>query len=133
MKESIDKIKSIKDDGRVPSAPIKKWLINKCKDDNDFCILVNKTDTDKLFGYVYEEVRKKLNGKNGWIDDDVVYNIAESYFGNVSNSKKERKEEIKKESNVIDFKPKKENASKGKVKKNKADNIIDNQISIFDL
>lgn len=131
MKESIDKIKSIKDDGRVPSEPIKKWLINKCKENNDFCILVNKTNTDKLFSYIYEEVKKKLNSKNGWIDDSVVYNIAESYFGKVSNS--DKKEEVKKDSNVIDFKAKTEKTSKGKAKKNKADTVVDNQISIFDL
>ncbi|MBO3333459.1 Cas9 inhibitor AcrIIA9 family protein [Clostridium perfringens] len=133
MKEAIDKIKSIKDDVRVPSDPIKKWLVSKCRENNDFCSLVNKTNTDNLFGYVYEEVRKKLNGKNGWVDDDVVYKMAESYFGKASISKKEKKEEIKKESNVIDFKAKKENTSKVKTKKNKADRIIDNQISIFDL
>lgn len=124
MNDSINKIKEIKDDQRVPSKPIKKYLINKCKENNEFCELVNNSDIEKLFNYIYEEVRKKLNGRNGWIEDSTVYNIAESYFIKTKSSKKE-KEEPNKEHKVINFKPK-----EGKKVNSK---VINNQISIFDL
>lgn len=34
----------------------------------------------KCFSYVTDEVKKALNSKNGWLDDNEVYAYTETYY-----------------------------------------------------
>lgn len=66
----------------LPVFPIVRYLKNKCLTDADFASKVNdeKKTLEKCFRFVTEEVRKALCGSNGWLDDNEVYALAETYF-----------------------------------------------------
>lgn len=66
----------------LPVFPIVRYLKNKCLADTDFASKVNdeKKTLEKCFRFVAEEVRKALCGSNGWLDDNEVYALAETYF-----------------------------------------------------
>lgn len=66
----------------LPVFPIVRYLKNKCLADADFASKVNdeKKTLEKCFRFVAEEVRKPLCGSNGWLDDNEVYALAETYF-----------------------------------------------------
>lgn len=66
----------------LPVFPIVRYLKNKCLTDADFASKVNdeKKTLEKCFRFVAEEVRKALCGSNGWLDDNEVYALAETYF-----------------------------------------------------
>ena len=66
----------------LPVFPIVRYLKNKCLADADFASKVNdeKKTLEKCFRFVAEEVRKALCGSNGWLDDNEVYALAETYF-----------------------------------------------------
>lgn len=66
----------------LPVFPIVRYLKNKCMADDAFAVFVNdeKKTLDKCFNYVEGEVKKALNGKNGWLDDNEVYAYAETYY-----------------------------------------------------
>lgn len=66
----------------LPVFPIVRYLKNKCLADADFASKVNdeKKTPEKCFRFVAEEVRKALCGSNGWLDDNEVYALAETYF-----------------------------------------------------
>lgn len=66
----------------LPVFPIVRYLKNKCMADDGFAAFVNdeKKTLDKCFNYVEGEVKKALNGKNGWLDDNEVYAYAETYY-----------------------------------------------------
>lgn len=66
----------------LPVFPIVRYLKNKCTADDAFAAFVNdeKKTLDKCFNYIEGEVKKALNGKNGWLDDNEVYAYAEAYY-----------------------------------------------------
>lgn len=66
----------------VPAVPIINYLIARCEDDKIFSerILLEEKSIKECFEYVLQEVKKKLNNKNGWIDDPEVYAMAEYYY-----------------------------------------------------
>ena len=66
----------------LPVFPIVRYLKNKCTADDAFAAFVNdeKKTLDKCFNYIEGEVKKALNGKNGWLDDNEVYVYAETYY-----------------------------------------------------
>lgn len=66
----------------VPAIPIINYLISKCENDEEFAerIVLENKRIKECFEYVLQEVRKKLNNKNGWIDDPEVYAMAETYY-----------------------------------------------------
>lgn len=66
----------------LPVFPIVRYLKNKCLADTDFASKVNdeKKTLEKCFRFVAEEVRKAFCGSNGWLDDNEVYALAETYF-----------------------------------------------------
>ena len=66
----------------LPVFPIVRYLKNKCLADADFASKVNneKKTLEKCFRFVTDEVRKALGGSNGWLDDNEVYALAETYF-----------------------------------------------------
>ena len=66
----------------LPVFPIVRYLKNKCLTDADFASKVNdeKKTLEKCFRFVAEKVRKALCGSNGWLDDNEVYALAETYF-----------------------------------------------------
>ena len=66
----------------LPVFPIVRYLKNKCLDDEAFAVLVNdeRKTLEKCFSYVTSEVKKALNGHNGWLDDNEVYAYAETYY-----------------------------------------------------
>ena len=66
----------------LPVFPIVRYLKNKCMADDGFAAFVidEKKTLDKCFNYVEGEVKKALNGKNGWLDDNEVYAYAETYY-----------------------------------------------------
>lgn len=78
LKEELDKTKN----KAVPAEPIVNHLIKKAENDPEFAkrILLDNKSLEECFEYVYQEVRKKLNGVSGWIADEEVYEIAETYY-----------------------------------------------------
>lgn len=66
----------------LPVFPIVRYLKNKCLADAAFAAVVQdeRKTLVKCFQYVEGEVKKALNGKNGWIDDNEVYAYAETYY-----------------------------------------------------
>lgn len=66
----------------LPVFPIVRYLKNKCLAAADFSSKVNdeKKTLEKCFRFVTDEVRKALGGSNGWLDDNEVYALAETYF-----------------------------------------------------
>lgn len=66
----------------VPAQQITDYLIKKCKEDKDFSekVLDENKNLKDCFDFIYKQVKEKLNNKNGWIDDQEVYDIAEEYF-----------------------------------------------------
>lgn len=108
----------------VPAIPIINYLISKCKDDAEFAkrvTLENKT-LEECLEYVLQEVKKKLNNKSGWIDDQEVYDMAEYYY--LSDENLIEKPEPK----VMDV-PKTTTNNRPKVKKSPERN----QLSLFDM
>lgn len=66
----------------VPTTPIFLHLMGKIKTSEElkqFILLPNKT-LSKCYQYVYEQARSQLNGASGWLDDNVVYQMAEEYY-----------------------------------------------------
>lgn len=66
----------------VPSIPILNYLIAQVEENEELAsriTLENKT-IKECFEYVLQEVRKLLDGKNGWLDDQEVYDLAINYF-----------------------------------------------------
>lgn len=66
----------------VPAVPIINYLISKCENSEEFAerIVLENKSLKECFEYVLQEVKKKLNNKNGWIDDPEVYGMAEHYY-----------------------------------------------------
>lgn len=66
----------------LPVFPIVRYLKNKCLADADFASKVNneKKTLEKCFRFVMDGVQKALVGSNGWLDDNEVYALAETYF-----------------------------------------------------
>ena len=104
----------------LPGFPIVRYLKNKCMADDAFAVLVNdeKKTLDKCFGYVEGEVKKALNGKNGWLDDNEVYAYAETYYmtdeavfeklaAEKEEAEKKRRADVEKRRKEQDEKPKK--------------------------
>lgn len=82
---AIEKLKrelESEEGGSVPSEPIVKHLIAKCETDEAFAerVMLKNKGLEECFNYVYSEVKKKLDGVSGWIDDNEVYKMAETYF-----------------------------------------------------
>jgi hypothetical protein len=76
---------------KVSAEPIAKFLRGKCSED-DFAALVSQEHKtlDKCFAFVYEQVQKHLNRRQGWIDDNEVYAMAVDYF-NLDDAEIERR------------------------------------------
>ena len=95
----------------VPAQQITDYLIQKCKDDKDFSekILDENKNLKGCFDFVYKKVKEKLNSRNGWIDDQEVYDMAEEYFTGekVKRVKTTNKSEESEKNNEIDEKDKK--------------------------
>lgn len=71
-------------DNNVPAGPIINYLLTKCEEDEEFAqrvVLENKNVKDCM-KYVLQEVKKLLNNRSGWLEDRVVYGLAENYFIN---------------------------------------------------
>jgi hypothetical protein len=138
----------------VPTQPISKHLIAKCKEDAEFAKLVlqpHKT-LEKCFNHVESEARKKLNNRTGWIDDNEVYAWAEDYYRlddaeleriKAENKKKEeekRKKEAEKAKSAPAVKkstptkeePKKVEAAPPREKAKKSKHEPEGQLSLFD-
>lgn len=66
----------------LPVFPIVRYLKKKCMADSSFSALIldERKTLQKCFGYVTDEVKKALNGANGWLDDNEVYAYAETYY-----------------------------------------------------
>lgn len=82
---AIEKLKrelESEDKSSVPAEPIVKHLISKCESDATFAerVKLKSKNLEECFNYVYSEVKKKLNGVSGWVDDNEVYEMAETYF-----------------------------------------------------
>ncbi|MCT4593151.1 MAG: PcfK-like family protein [Anaeromicrobium sp.] len=80
--EKLEKGLENEDKVGVPARHIIKFLIARCKTDEAFSkkVLVKEKEVEGCFNYVYEEVKKRLSGKSGWMADDEVYKIASMYF-----------------------------------------------------
>ena len=124
-------------DSRIPIKPIVVHLIGLCREDNAFeqKVLQGHKTLKKCCDYVYEQARQKLNGRSGYLEDDVVYKMAGDYY-RLDDAEIERKkaEEAKKaaearEKAESERKAKKE-AEKKQAKKEKA-NDDEEQISLF--
>ena len=111
----------------LPVFPIVRYLKNKCLSDEVFAELVNneKKTLAKCFSYVTNEVKKALNSKNGWLDDNEVYAYAETYYmtdeavfeqieAKRAEAEKKRQEEVAKKRKEQEEKRKKANAAKKK-------------------
>ena len=67
---------------RVPAAPIAKFLLSRLENDEELAAFVNQDHKtlQKCFDFVHEQALKHLDKKNGWIDDDEVYQMAVDYY-----------------------------------------------------
>ncbi len=122
LKESKDK--------RVPAGPIVKHLIFKCKEDEGFTkrVELKEKTLKSCFNYVFNEVKKKLNGVSGWITDNEVYKMAETYWLlNITELKDIEIKETHKASKVVKYAPPKEEVKEVK------EVLEDKQVSIFDI
>ncbi len=111
----------------LPVFPIVRYLKNKCLADADFASKVNdeKKTLEKCFRFVAEEVRKALCGSNGWLDDNEVYALAETYFltdeAVFEKMEQERKEaEKRRQEEVVKKRKEQEEKRKAAMKKSKA-------------
>lgn len=110
----------------LPVFPIVRYLKNKCLADADFASKVNdeKKTLEKCFRFVTEEVRKALCGSNGWLDDNEVYALAETYFltdeAVFEKMEQERKEaEKRRQEEVAKKRKEQEEKRKAAIKKSK--------------
>ena len=110
----------------LPVFPIVRYLKNKCLADADFASKVNdeKKTLEKCFRFVAEEVRKALCGSNGWLDDNEVYALAETYFltdeAVFEKMEQERKEaEKRRQEEVAKKRKEQEEKRKAAIKKSK--------------
>lgn len=110
----------------LPVFPIVRYLKNKCLADADFASKVNdeKKTLEKCFRFVTDEVRKALGGSNGWLDDNEVYALAETYFltdeAIFEKMEQERKEaEKRRQEEVAKKRKEQEEKRKAAVKKSK--------------
>ena len=124
----------------LPVFPIVRYLKNKCLMDTDFASLVNdeRKTLAKCFQYVESEVKKALNSKSGWLDDNEVYAYAETYYmtdeavfekiaAEKAEAEKKRQEEVAKKRKEQEEKRKK--ASKeGKKKKATKDLAVEKKV-----
>jgi len=83
--EAIEKITGSMQDckeKRVPAEPIARYLTQKCGEDEEFATLVTQEHKTlaKCFDFVFGQVKKHLNGADGWLDDNDVYLMAADYF-----------------------------------------------------
>lgn len=137
-KEKLKKEIQGNKDVRVPAEPIVKHLISKCEEDKKFAERVELKDKSLkgCFDYVFNEVKKKLNGVNGWIDDNEVYKMAETYW--LLNITELRNIEIKetnkgKNPNKVNRTESGNVPPKKEVKKNVKEILENKQVSIFDI
>ena len=83
---------------------------------------MKKKTLEKCFRFVAEEVRKALCGSNGWLDDNEVYALAETYFltdeAVFEKMEQERKEAEKRRQEEV-AKKRKEEKRKAAMKKSK--------------
>lgn len=111
----------------LPVFPIVRYLKNKCLSDDDFAARVNdkRKTLAKCFSYVTDEVKKALDGRNGWLDDNEVYAYAETYYltdeavfeqiaAEKAEAEKKRQEEVAKKRKEQEEKRKKANEKKKK-------------------
>lgn len=66
----------------LPVFPIIQYLKDKCLNDITFANFVYKNEKtlSQCLSYTEKEVRKSLNNTNGWLDDQIVYIFAETYY-----------------------------------------------------
>ncbi|MCK9471675.1 MAG: PcfK-like family protein [Bacilli bacterium] len=116
----------------VPIKPIINYLVTKCEGDGTFAervILEGKT-VKECMQYVEQEIKKKLNNKNGHIPDPEVYDMAVEYYTS-DEIIIEKPEKRIKDTSIIS-----ESKSKGMIlpkhPKKAKEEQKKNQISIFD-
>lgn len=128
FKESKDK--------RVPGEHILKHLISRCKEDEEFSRRINLEEKTLkgCFDYVFNEVKKKLNGSSGWVEDNEVYSMAETYWLlNMTELKDiETKYEDGKKTDTAKVKAE-DAALKEDTKQTTKDILINEQLSILDI
>lgn len=121
----------------IPIDPIVAHLTSLCREDAVFeqKVLQDHKTLQKCYDYVREQVRQRLNGCDGYLEDDAVYKMAEDYY-RLDDAEIERKkaEEAKKAAEArakaeAERKAKKE-AEKKQAKKEKT-NDDEEQISLF--
>ena len=122
---------------RIPIEPIVTHLIGLCGEDEAFGqkVLRDHKTLKKCCDYVHEQIRKKITNGICYLEDNVVYKMAEDYY-RLDDAEIERKkaEEAKKAAEArakaeSERKAKKE-AEKKQAKKEKA-NDDEEQISLF--
>ncbi|MCQ4924916.1 PcfK-like family protein [Tissierella carlieri] len=119
----------------VPATPIINYLISKCKCDENFAtrIILEKKSLKECLDYVLQEVKKKLNNRNGQIPDQEVYDIAETYYildeVVIECTKAKVFEEMKKKANEI---PQAKTNNTVTVKTKKVVKQEKDQLSLFD-
>lgn len=69
-------------DKNLPAIPILEYLINKCEKDKEFAdrVALKEKTFEECGKYVLQEVKKELNGNNGHLEDQLVYNMAVDYY-----------------------------------------------------
>lgn len=118
----------------LPVFPIVRYLKNKCLADTDFASKVNdeKKTLEKCFQFVISGVKKALAGKNGWLDDNEVYALAETYYltdeSVFEKEEQERKEAEKRRQEEV-AKKRKEQEAKRKAANDKKKSVQKKQSS----
>ena len=69
-------------DDMVPAEPTLQYLISKCEEDNNFYerVLLENKKVKECMQYVLQEVKKKLENKNGYLPREEVFGMAEEYY-----------------------------------------------------
>ena len=133
---------------RVPAEPIAQFLVKMCEEDAELAAQVvqeHKT-MDKCFAFVYEQARKHLDGKDGWIDDNEVYLMAVDYFRlddealELQKAEEDAKREAETQKRIAESKEKQAAANEQKAqdakqkaaKKSAASKVLDGQQSLFE-
>lgn len=85
IENAVDKLRremAASKETRVPAGPITNRLIELCEQDEAFCKAVEQAHKglQKCCNYVYEQARNRVGGSCGYLEDNVIFGMAEDYY-----------------------------------------------------
>lgn len=124
--------------------PVIEYLVERCKESESLAadICQDHKTWEKCYQYIYESARKKLSGKSGYINDNIIFEWAEDYYRKDDKAEEEKKAKVEAEKKKQETEKKKEKKSAKsepvkpapeKVQTKKSGKDIDGQMDLFSL